>query len=61
MIQTNQTSGEYSKEDLDSLSKHIKEKRPRLARLIEQLKPAGSELWETGTLKDDFDFRAVDA
>jgi hypothetical protein len=61
MIQDNQTSGEYSEEDLDSLSKHTKEKRPQLARFIEQLKPAGSELWETGALKDDFDFGAVDA
>jgi hypothetical protein len=61
MIQTNRTSGEYSEEDLDSLSKHIKEKRPRLARFIEQLEPAGSELWETGVLRDDFDFGAVDA
>jgi hypothetical protein len=53
MIQTNRTSGKYSGEDIDSLSKHIKEKRPRLARLIEQVEREGSELWETGVLKDD--------
>jgi hypothetical protein len=39
MIQTNWTGGEYSEEDLDSLFKHIKEKRPRLAWFIEQLEP----------------------
>jgi hypothetical protein len=60
MIQTNRTSGEYSEKDLDSLSKHIKAKRPQLARLIEQFEAVGSELWETGILKDDFDFGALD-
>jgi hypothetical protein len=58
MIQTNRTSGEYSDEDLDSLSKHIKEKRPQLGRLLEQSESVGAELWETGVLKDGFDFGA---
>ena len=58
MLQTNQTSGEYSDEDLDSLSKHIKEKRPQLTRLLEQSESVGAELWETGVLKDGFDVAA---
>jgi hypothetical protein len=58
MIQTNRTSGEDSDEDLDSLSKHIKEKRPQLTRLLEQSESVGAELWETGVLKDGFDFGA---
>ena len=57
-LQTNRTSGGYSDEDLDSLSKHIKEKRPQLTKLLKQSESVGVELWETGVLKNGFDFRA---
>jgi hypothetical protein len=46
---------------MNSLYKHIKESRPRLSQFIEQLKPIGSKLWETGSLSNDFDVNTFNA
>jgi hypothetical protein len=52
---------EYSDEDIKSLYRHIKEKRPHLAPLLSRWAIAIAELHITGCLKDDVDFAAISA
>lgn len=50
---------EYSDEDIALLHKHIKQRRPHLARLIFPWASAMGELYITGNLKNDVDFVAI--
>ena len=52
---------EYSDEDIKSLYRHIKGKRPHLAPLFSRWASAIAELYLTGCLKDDVDFVAISA
>jgi len=52
---------EYSNEDIKSLYRHIKEKRPHLAPLFSRWASAMAEVYLTGCLKDDVDFAAISA
>ena len=52
---------EYSNEDIKSLYRHIKEKRPYLAPLLSHWAIAMAELHITSCLKDDVDFAAISA
>jgi hypothetical protein len=61
MIQADFNSDEYSEEDFDSLHTHIKTKRPRLARFIEQLRPIGAKIWKNGFWPDNFDVDAFNS
>jgi hypothetical protein len=52
---------EYSDEDIASLHRQIKEKRPHLAPLIFHWESAMAELYLAGCLKDDANFAAISA
>ncbi|SCO87703.1 uncharacterized protein FRV6_11830 [Fusarium oxysporum] len=49
---------EYSREDIQSLSRHIRQKRTHLARLLPVIEPAFRVLW--GPCKEEVDMETID-